>query len=164
MLDLGAGGGVPGLVLLAALPQLTVTLLEANQRRCQFLMDCIEQAGWSARASVVEARAEEAARLPGLRHQYDGVVSRSFGSPAVTAECAAPFLRVSGVLVVSEPPEELAAEDRWPAAPLAELGLLRRLVDLPSGSARFAVFSAVALCPARFPRRVGVPTKRPLFP
>ncbi|MFN0029096.1 MAG: RsmG family class I SAM-dependent methyltransferase [Acidimicrobiales bacterium] len=164
VLDLGAGGGVPGLILLAALPEVRLTLLEANHRRCLFLADCVEQAGWSERATVVEARAEDAGRMPGLRHQHDAVVARSFGAPAVTAECGAPFLRVSGVLVVSEPPQELVVtSERWPTKPLAELGLVRREIALPSDSPRFVVFEALTSCPQRVPRRDGMPAKRPLF-
>ena len=94
-----------------------------------------------------------------MRAAFDLVVARSFGPPAVVAECAAPFLRVGGRLAVSEPP---TGEDRWPPAPLAELGLEateRRDV----GGAHVQLLRQTAPCPDRYPRRTGVPTKRPLF-
>lgn len=163
VIDLGAGGGVPGLVLLAALPELKLTLLESNQRRCRFLETCINDAGWSSRATVVEARAEEAARLPRLRHAFDAAVARSFGAPAVTAECGAPFLRLGGVLIVSEPPERNGGPDRWPTAPLAALGLERSSLDLPDDGPHFVALTATSLCGKGVPRRVGLPSKRPLF-
>jgi 16S rRNA (guanine527-N7)-methyltransferase len=108
---------------------------------------------------VVEARAEEAARRPDLRETFDAVVARSFGPPAVTAECAVGFLRPAGGLVVSEPPGD--EEDRWPAEGLEELGFgaLSR-VAAPGGS--FVVLEK-SRSDDRWPRRVGIPAKRPLW-
>ena len=88
----------------------------------------------------------------------DAVVARSFGAPAVVPECGAPFLRTGGVLVVREPPDVDPAE-RWPAAGLASVGLARDPDEI-DGVVRLR---QVASCPDRFPRRVGVPAKRPLF-
>jgi 16S rRNA (guanine527-N7)-methyltransferase len=64
-----------------------------------------------------------------------------------------------GVLVVSEPPGSQG--ERWPAAGLAELGLVR--VETVDADARFQVLRQAEVCPDRFPRRVGVPARRPLF-
>ncbi|HET9772856.1 MAG TPA: RsmG family class I SAM-dependent methyltransferase, partial [Acidimicrobiia bacterium] len=87
VLDLGSGGGLPGLVLATARPELELTLLEARQRACRFLREAVAELGLGG-VDVVESRAEEAARRPGLRETFDAVVARSFGPPAVTAECA----------------------------------------------------------------------------
>jgi 16S rRNA (guanine527-N7)-methyltransferase len=161
-LDLGSGGGVPGLVLAALWPDAEVTLLDAGERRCVFLNEAVEELGWSARARVVRARAEEAGHLPDLRGRLDLVVARGFGAPAVTAECGAPFLRVGGRLVVSEPPPDAGQQpQRWPEAGIAALGLaLLREWREPF---HYRAFGLARLCPERFPRRVGVPAKRPLF-
>jgi 16S rRNA (guanine527-N7)-methyltransferase len=173
-LDLGSGGGLPGLPLMLALPAVRWTLLDGSENRCRFLREAVAELvpsspsgggpdgrgrGCSARqARVVQARAEEGGREENLRSSFDLVVARSFGPPAVTAECGAPFLRLGGHLIVAEPPE---GQPRWPAAGLAELGLVaRRRVSEPS---TFQVLELVAVCPDRYPRRVGVPTKRPLF-
>ena len=85
VLDLGSGGGLPGLVLATARPELELTLLEARQRACRFLREAVAELGLTG-VEVVESRAEEAARRPGLRESFDAVVSRSFGPPAATAE------------------------------------------------------------------------------
>lgn len=108
---------------------------------------------------MVTARAEESGRDPGMRAGFDVVVARSFGAPAVTAECAAPLLKVGGRLIVAEPPG--GAADRWPAQALGELCL--RAVTTVTKPTAFQVLEQMAPCPDRYPRRTGVPAKRPLF-
>jgi 16S rRNA (guanine527-N7)-methyltransferase len=165
VLDLGSGGGLPGLVVALEWPKALLTLLDANQRRTEFLRAAVVELGLSDRVRVVTARAEEAGRDPDLRGAFTGVMARSFGAPAVLAECAAPFLAVGGWLIVSEPPGDplatLPDADRWPEQPLSELGL--QAGDPVAAEFRYQVLHQVALCPERFPRRNGVPSKRPLF-
>ena len=168
ILDLGSGGGLPGLVVASSWPDATVVLLEANGRRAAFLRRAVGRLGLEERVSVLEARAEAAGRDPGHRARFDEVLARSFGRPAVVAECGSPLLRVGGWLVVSEPPS--ATDDsvtfgtgdvRWPAEALAQFGLE------PAGvwrdGATYQVLRQAEICPERFPRRDGVPAKRPLF-
>jgi 16S rRNA (guanine527-N7)-methyltransferase len=155
--DLGSGGGVPGLVLAVALPRVHWVLLDGMVRRTTFLVEAIEQLGVDA--EVWTARAEDAGRVVGQRGQADLVVARGFGPPAVTAECAAPLLAAHGQLVVSEPPD--SSGERWPATGLRQLGLeLEAVIDGPPTFVRMRLVDPVA---ERFPRRVGVPTKRPLW-
>ncbi len=162
VVDLGSGGGVPGLVLAVERPDLRLLLLDANRRRCTFLDEAIGALGAIDRVTVIEGRAEELARMPELRSSADAVVSRSFGSPAVTAECGSPFLRVGGSLVVSEPPDVSASDNRWPADGLAQLGLRDR-GRLEHEGVGIRVLEQQLPCPEGFPRRTGVPAKRPLF-
>lgn len=174
MLDLGSGGGIPGLVLAAAWPDARVVLLDANDRRCSALREAVTAAGWEDRVQVVQARAEQAGRDPDLRGTFDLVVARSFAPPPVTAECAAPFLRVTGLLIVSEPPSgedrggaqdgsitPVGHPDRWPSEFLAGLGL--EPLSFFSHPFAYQVLRQVAPCPERYPRREGVPAKRPLY-
>jgi 16S rRNA (guanine527-N7)-methyltransferase len=161
-LDLGSGGGVPGLVLASLWPAADVTLLDAGERRCAFLTEAVHDLGWSERARIVRARAEEAGHLSELRGTFDLVVARGFGPPAVTAECGAPFLCVGGHLVVSEPPADAGQESqRWPESGIGGLGLaaLREWQE----PFHYQAFVLERPCPERYPRRVGVPAKRPLF-
>jgi 16S rRNA (guanine527-N7)-methyltransferase len=159
LLDLGSGGGVPGLALACARPEIHVALLEGGERRASFLRSAVAQLGLGARCTVIAIRAEVAGHDPALRATFDCVTARSFAAPAVTAECGAAFLRLGGHLVVSEPPELDPA--RWPAAGLAELGL-GHVTHVGAGP-RFALLELVGACPERFPRRTGVPTRRPLW-
>jgi 16S rRNA (guanine527-N7)-methyltransferase len=158
-LDLGSGGGVPGLPLAMLLPQASWTLLEGSTTRSDFLRNAVTRLRLGGRVDVVSQRAEDAGRGT-MRAKIDGVVARSFAPPAVTAECAAPFLRVGGILVVTEPPGEPVAA-RWDTDGLASLGL--RVLQRSRGGTSWQSFRQASPCPDRFPRRVGVPSRRPLF-
>jgi 16S rRNA (guanine527-N7)-methyltransferase len=160
-LDLGSGAGVPGVILLASWPAATGVLLDARRRRCSFLEAAVSGLGLSNRASVACGRAEELARREDFREAFDLVVARGFGAPATTAECAVGFLGAGGRLVVSEPPGE-PDQKRWPAAGLAELGLLGPELRRAAG-AGVALFTAEGHPGDRWPRRVGVPGQRPLW-
>jgi len=161
-LDLGSGGGVPGLVLAEQWPEARGTLLDAQQRRCSFLERAVERLGLDGRVVVVCGRAERLAREPGLRGAFDLVVARSFAAPAVTAECAVGFLRVSGRLVVTEPPGGEMAGERWPVGGMAQLGFASpEPIRRGETGAMSVVLSAEVS--DRWPRREGVPGKRPLW-
>jgi 16S rRNA (guanine527-N7)-methyltransferase len=157
--DLGSGAGVPGLILALLWPDSEWGLVDANVRRTAFLQEAVVSLGVSERVAVVAERAELVGRDANWRGGVDLVVSRGFGPPAVAAECAAPLLRVGGLFVVAEPPG--GAPQRWPAAGLELLGLADdgRLVA-PVALQRLR---QVVACPERYPRRVGIPMKRPLF-
>ena len=159
VLDLGSGGGIPGLVIADQWPDLRVTLLEGRSRRSEDLRSAIDGLGWGDRLGVISQRAEEAARDPFLRHTFDVVVARGFGPPAVTAECASPFLEAGGLLVVSDPPG--GGESRWPADGCGQLGLEVERQQIEPWA--FTVLRQMKRCPEQFPRRTGVPAKRPLF-
>ncbi len=159
ILDLGAGGGLPGLVIAQALPLATLVLLDANHRRCSFLIEAIERLGL-ANSSVLEGRAEALVSSE-VRESFDLVVARGFGPPPVTAECAIPYLKVGGSLFVTEPPEAEATAQRWPAEGLALLGLAP--AQSLEGSPAAVAMVKVSPAEARFPRRDGVAAKRPLF-
>jgi 16S rRNA (guanine527-N7)-methyltransferase len=165
-LDLGAGGGLPGLVLAARVwPSTAWTLLDAQRRRTEFLEEAVEDLGLTDRVSVLHGRAEDVGRAVEHRHGYALVVARSFASPAVTAECAAPLLVIGGRLVVSEPPD-VALARRWPADGVATLGFgPAESVDGDDAAApvHLACLPLLSLAPDRYPRRPGMPAKRPLF-
>ena len=160
VVDLGSGAGIPGLALALAWPAAAVCLVDSSERRAAFLAGAVGQLGLGHRVVVAHVRAEEAGRDPLWRGRADLVVARSFGPPAVTAECAAPLRAVGGRLVVSEPPE--GGQERWPAEPLATLGL-RPTGRVEQAFSRFQVLRQEEPCPEAFPRRTGAPAKRPLF-
>lgn len=161
ILDLGSGGGVPGLVLAARCwPSAHWVLLDAAARRTEFLEWAVEELGLQSRVTVCRDRAESAGRDEELRGTMDVVLARSFASPPITVECAAPLLRVGGLLVVSEPPGAMI-QSRWPAEPLAELGMSREGHQV--GPPAMVWIRQQSLAAERWPRRVGIPGKRPLY-
>jgi len=164
LLDLGSGGGLPGLVIAAEWPAASVVLLDANVRRTEFLRRAVTRCGFDSRVTVVQERAEVSGRNPELRGTFDGVVVRSFGAPGVVAECAAPLLRAGGWVIISEPPgsdEDGPSAGRWPADGLALVGLVPG--EFVRNDFRYQILHQRELCPERYPRRDGVPAKRPLF-
>lgn len=164
--DLGAGGGLPGLVLAAEhWPGTRWVLLDAQRKRTDFLREAVDALDLAGRVEVLTERAEVVGRDPEHRGGHDLVVVRSFGPPAVVAECAAPLLAVGGQLVVSEPPTA-SERDRWPAAGLQVLGCSAAesvTVDHPGHPVHLVRITQERRCDDRYPRRVGVPAKRPLF-
>jgi 16S rRNA (guanine527-N7)-methyltransferase len=162
LLDLGSGGGLPGIVLFDEWPEAHGALLDGQRRRCEFLIRAVATLDLGARVSVECGRAEVLARDGRLRGQFDLVVARSFGPPAVTAECAVGFLRSGGSLVVTEPPGVEGSSDRWNPAGLAQVGF-GEAVPLRVGATGAVRIPLVAEVDIRWPRRDGVPAKRPLW-
>lgn len=152
VVDLGSGGGIPGLVLAVERPNLHMVLLDRRSQRTDFLRRAVGRLGL-ANVDVVTGEAATIARHPEHRGRYDAVVARAFGPPGETAEAAAGFLRIGGILVVSEPPD--AEPARWPAAGVAKLGLSAEEVGVEG----FRRLRAVSACPTEYPRR----TLRPLL-
>ncbi len=162
-IDLGSGGGVPGLVLACLWPDTQAVLLDAMDRRCTFLREAVDEAGLTGRVTVEEGRAEMLARDQRLRSSFPLVVARGFAAPPIVAECAVGFLEPLGRLCVTEPPEDsLTSDDRWPTDGLAQLGMGPG-APARSGSTGAMILTLEGAVDARWPRRVGVPAKRPLW-
>jgi 16S rRNA (guanine527-N7)-methyltransferase len=160
--DLGAGAGLPGLVLAAARPDARVSLVESSGRKCAFIARAIERCDL-ANAQVVNERAE--AWTEG-RDQHDLVTARALSAPAVVAEYAAPLLRIGGILLLWRGMRDPEAE-RMAAAAADELGLeLGRVVHVSpyegATNRHLHLMSKVRGTPSRFPRRPGAAAKRPL--
>jgi 16S rRNA (guanine527-N7)-methyltransferase len=156
VVDVGSGGGSPGIPLAAARPELHVDLLEAQRRKCAFLAAV---AADFPNVAVVCARAEEHAGGDG-REAYGTALAQALAPPPVALEWCLPLVRVGGrvILLAGEvdlEPAEVAAAAVGGGAPEA--------VALPGGTRRSLLLVAkVRQTPERFPRRPGVARKRPL--
>lgn len=161
VVDLGSGGGLPALPLACWLGDRPFVLVESRRRRAEFLRRAVASLDLAPRVEVAEGRAEDLAQQ--LRGAAVVVTARAFGPPGVTAECAAPFLRAGGWLLVSEPPAGSPRdEERWPADGLARLGqAVERRAEHDAATIQVIVQAAPA--PAWLPRRAGVAAKRPVF-
>jgi 16S rRNA (guanine527-N7)-methyltransferase len=164
-IDVGAGAGFPGLPLKIAFPTLHLTLLEATGKKVTFLDHVIKLLGLE-NTHTIKARAEELGQDPAHRERYDLAFARAVADMAVLAEYALPFLRPGGWLVAPKG-EGAAAEASAAAGAIHTLGgVLRRVVpaalpDLPSTHVLVAV-EKVSTTPPPYPRRPGVPAKKPL--
>jgi 16S rRNA (guanine527-N7)-methyltransferase len=158
--DLGTGGGVPGLVLAAIWPDAEGTLVESSTRRCEALTAWVRHLDLEERIQVVEGRAEVLAHDPALRERFDLTTARSFARPCVTAEIGSGFVRIGGLLVVSEPPEP--ADSRWPPEPLGELGL-GPAVGVVARGAHYACIPKFRAAAPSQPRQGAAARKRPLW-
>ncbi|MDP1794869.1 MAG: class I SAM-dependent methyltransferase [Acidimicrobiales bacterium] len=158
VVDLGTGGGVPGLPLAYWRTDLHWVLVDAMTKRIAFVRRAAAALGLDI--DVREARAETLALDPLFSRQVDVVVARSLAHPGLAAEYAAPFLKVGGKAVIAEPPGGDAG--RWSRTGLAELGMQPGHV-LFGETATIQILEQVSECPDRFPRRVGIAAKRPIF-
>ena len=161
--DLGAGAGLPGLVLAAALPRARVVLVESVGRKCEFLREAAE-AMEVANVEVVCGRAEEWSDGAG---RCDVVCARALAALPVLCEYAAPLLRPDGVLVAwkgAVEPAEVGGRRRGGGAPRPRRSnRSAKLRRTPAHSgARCTSLRKIAPTPAGFPRRPGMAKKRPL--
>ncbi|MGZ4481763.1 MAG: 16S rRNA (guanine(527)-N(7))-methyltransferase RsmG [Gaiellales bacterium] len=157
MIDVGSGGGSPGIPLAIAADLSGVTLLEATARKAEFLRGVVAELELDA--IVVNERSEIYGRGPG-REQHDLAVARALAPPAVALELCLPLVGAAGRLILW-----VGAVDSAELARVAVRlgGRLERTV--PTGrSRRLLVFEKVAPTPDRFPRRPGMAAKRPLPP
>jgi 16S rRNA (guanine527-N7)-methyltransferase len=156
VVDVGSGGGSPGIPVASVRADLQVDLLEAQQRRCSFLESA---AIGFPNVRVVCARAEEHGRGAG-REAYGTALAQALASPPVAVEWCLPLVLQGGRAVL------LAGEvDLERAAAIAELvgGGLPEIVPLAGSERRsLLVVPKVAPTPERFPRRPGLARKRPL--
>ncbi|MCW2922058.1 MAG: methyltransferase GidB [Thermoleophilia bacterium] len=162
IVDVGSGGGVPGVQLAIELPDAAVHLVESQQWKAEFLLTCAHALDLDSRLSIHAVRAEEAHQAVG-RELLDAGTARALAAPAVVAEYLSPLVRVGGHLVLWSTSSQ--AEDPL-VAPHELLGLGEpRVVPCPtalrSDGVRI-VWPKVAACSERVPRRVGVAARKPL--
>jgi 16S rRNA (guanine527-N7)-methyltransferase len=119
IIDLGAGGGVPGLVIAHDRVDLRITLLDRRTKRTDFLERMVRRLGWSDRVSVAAMDVDEF--TVDREQSFDAAVARGFGPPNETLARAVRLVRPGGSIVISEPP----VGDRWDPALLAKLGVIR---------------------------------------
>ncbi len=165
VIDIGTGAGFPGLPIKIVRPGLQLTLLESKAKKVEFLQHLVERLGLEG-VLVAAARAEELAHDPAHRERYDLALARALAPLPVLAELALPFLRLGGWL--ASPKGSGAAREVEAAARALETcgGRLEGLERLEVPQAKVApslvLVRKVAPTPPRFPRRPGIPAKRPL--
>lgn len=123
VIDLGAGGGVPGLVVATDRPDLQLTLLDRRTKRTDFLAQMVRRLDLDGHTKVLAADVDDAIQAGHVG--FDAAIARGFGPPEFTLRSAVACVRPGGVIVISEPP----SGDRWDPELLRELDVVRTPSD-----------------------------------
>jgi len=165
VLDIGAGAGFPGLPLKILRPHWRVTLLEATGKKVTFLRHIIKTLELSE-IETVQGRAEELAHQQAYRASFDLVTARAVAALRILLECAAPYCRVGGQIVLPKK-GDLTGELAQGKLAARQLGAVLRedhRVTLPGlqDGRRLLVWEQVKRCPQQFPRGGSAMAKKPL--
>jgi 16S rRNA (guanine527-N7)-methyltransferase len=161
LIDIGTGGGVPGMVLAIMRPDLRVDLLDSTKKKVTFLT---EAAGTLELSNVraFHGRAEEFGREPGFRDAYDVAVARAVARLATLSELVLPFVHTGGIAIL---PKGEAVHDEVAEAEgaLSELkGQLLPIHQSEVNDVRFVVLRKQGRTPKLYPRKSGIPSKQPI--
>lgn len=167
LIDIGAGAGLPGIPLKIFLPEIRLVLVESTAKKASFLQHIVQRLGLES-VEVVTARAEEVARLPAYREHFDVALCRAVGKLPVAVELALPFCRTGGIFVAQKK-GDIAEELQQAQRAVTELGgrlEAVKLVELPAFAGEkgrlLVIIRKAGPTPELYPRRAGVPAKRPL--
>lgn len=165
MIDVGAGAGFPGLPIKIARPDVELTLLEATGKKIRFLEAMVSELGLSG-VRVIQGRAEDIAREPEHRERYRLTLARAVAPLPALLELTLPFLSTGGVLVA---PKGSALEREVNTSPnaLATLGgeiEATVALEMAAGGPKqtLVIVRKIGITPDQYPRRAGMPAKRPL--
>lgn len=162
LVDVGSGGGLPGLPLKISRPELAVTLVDADQSKAAFLVQACTRLGLDG-VDVVAARAEDAAHDARYREKFDVAVARALAPLPVLVELCLPFVRVGGRLLAQKTDREDLTNAERAVALLG--GGAAEVVATPSRARSGGVTVTIAKIgptPGEYPRRAGVPRRKPL--
>ena len=162
LIDVGSGGGLPGLPLKIAVPELEVILLEADQAKAAFLLQACARLGLEG-VDVVAMRAEEAGHDARYRERFDLAVARALAPMPALVELCLPLVRIGGRLLA----QKTDREDVSAAARAIDTmgGSLRGVVPARSGireAGTVVIVDKLLPTPAMYPRRPGVPARKPI--
>jgi 16S rRNA (guanine527-N7)-methyltransferase len=166
VIDVGTGGGFPGLPLKIVRPDLHVTLMEATGKKLTFLKEVCAQTGLLDGVEFLHARAEEAGHMPGQRASYDLAVARAVARMPVLLEYLLPLVKVGG-LAVAMKGATAHAETEDAARAMSRLGGRAEGIDeirLPGVNEPHYLVKVrkAAPSPASYPRKPGTPSSSPL--
>lgn len=165
VIDVGTGAGFPGLPLKIAVPDLQLTLVESVQKKARFLQTVVDELALPD-VKIIAERVELLGQHPAYREQYDWAVARAVAGLPVLAEYLLPLCRVGGHMLAQKG-ENAAIETAVAESAIYMLGGANQrlhLVQLPEVAEQhyLVVVDKLVATPSRYPRRTGVPAKRPL--
>ena len=164
LVDVGSGAGFPGIPLAIMLPNIRITLIDALDKRVKFLNDVIKALDLNAVA--VHARCEDAGKKPELREQFDIATSRAVASLNILCELSLPLVKVGGQMIAYKGPiwQEEAAQAENALSILGGQVAGAKPADIPGRdwNHMLVYIDKVSPTPEKYPRRPGVPEKKPL--
>lgn len=165
IVDVGTGAGFPGLPIAIALPDALVALLDASRKKMAYLSAVKECIGLS-NVELLLGRAEQLAHMPEHREAYDVAVARAFGRLDVVLECCMPFVKVGGQTIAYKGPNVFNELSFGEKAAVEFGGAVKNVIEfmLPTTDIKrtLVVVEKVKPTPSRYPRRAGIPQKRPI--
>lgn len=165
LIDVGSGAGFPGLALKILYPAMRLTLVESVGKKAKFCRHIAEGMKMEG-VEVLAARAEEVGQMAAHRQQYDWAVARAVADLPVLAEYLLPLLQVGGHMLAQKGASGPAEVHRSEPALKMLGGQMRQLipVTLPGVAEEryLVVIDKVAATPGQYPRKPGIPAKKPL--
>lgn len=165
VMDLGTGGGFPGLALAIYYPDVHFLLVDSIEKKIAAVQDMAQKLGLK-NVKCLAARAEELARNAKYREQCNVVVARALAPFPVLLEYCLPFVKVSGTFIAYQGPEIIKKIDQYITL-ISRLGgkfkELKKCTLPEEGSQRtFVLIEKCSKISDEFPRRIGIPQKKPL--
>jgi len=165
LIDVGTGAGIPGLPLKIVFPDIKLVLLDATAKKAAFLHHLKHKLGLD-NVEIVVGRAEEVAHEARYRERFDMVLSRGVAPLPTLVELTLPFCAIGGSFIAQKKGDIYPEIDRATKAISLLGGNLREVkrIDLEefTDERRLIIIDKVSPTPQRYPRRVGIPSKRPL--
>lgn len=166
IIDVGSGAGFPGIPLKILLPEVKVVLVESATKKAAFLGHVIQQLELKD-VEVLNCRAEEAAHLSTYREGFALVVSRAVAALPVLVELTLPFCRIGGRFIAQkkgEVGEEIEKAQTAITTMGGQLTQVRKIEMEEFGDTRYLlIIDKICSTPSRYPRRPGIPRRRPIL-
>lgn len=164
LIDVGTGAGFPGLPLKIVRPDIRLTLLDALNKRVDFLNEVIESLGL-CNVETIHSRAEDAARNSDMREKFDVAVSRAVAPLPVLCEYCLPFVKVGGIFIAYKGKDAAAEAASAENASSVMGGKIAEIKETFSEDLEHYVIiiEKTGSTPSKYPRKAGKPTKQPIL-
>ena len=169
VIDVGSGGGLPGIPLAIAMPEIDFVLLDATKKKTDFIENCAKWLGLT-NVTVINGRAEGVGQdkgrkllqgyTGGHREQYDGAMARAVGKVAMIAELTVPLVKVGGLVVLTK--GEKAEEEVTDAKKALHMLHTHHVGTIETPTGRVVVLEKQRATPKMYPRKDGEPKRMPL--